>query len=327
MLAIVCPGQGSQTPGFLSAWLEDSSSEELLTRYSEAAGIDLIAHGTVSDEDVIRDTAVAQPLIVAASLLSARSLGLCSDSADQTSAGVDPSHVLFAGHSVGEVPAAALAGVLSDEQALQLIRVRAEGMAAAAAAEPSSMAAVVGGVEEEVRQAIVDAGLTAANSNGPGQIVAAGAAEQIKALEGRAPARARVIPLKVAGAFHTEYMAPAQEKLSAAVADVQTADATYPLLSNRDGDVVKAGQDVLDRLVGQVTRPVRWDLCMETMKAHGVTGVLELLPGGTLTGLAKRGLKGVPSFAVKSPEDLGAARQFISEHTKTTSTPSSEDTQ
>lgn len=326
MLAIVCPGQGSQTPGFLSAWLEDSSSEELLTRYSEAAGIDLIAHGTVSDEDVIRDTAVAQPLIVAASLLSARALGLSSGSGDQTSAGVDPSHVLFAGHSVGEVPAAALAGVLSDEQALQLIKVRAEGMAAAAAAEPSSMAAVVGGVEEEVRQAIADAGLTAANANGPGQIVAAGAAERIRALEDNAPARARVIPLKVAGAFHTEYMAPAEEKLSSAIADIQGADAAYPLLSNRDGDIVQAAQDVLDRLVGQVTRPVRWDLCMDTMKTRGVTGILELLPGGTLTGLAKRGLKGVPSFAVKSPEDLGAARDFIAEHTTTASAPSSEDT-
>ncbi len=318
MLAIVCPGQGSQTPGFLSSWLEDSSSKELLIRYSEAAGIDLIAHGTVSDEDTIRDTAVAQPLIVAASLLSGHALELGR---------LAPEDVLFAGHSVGEVPAAALAGVLSEEQALQLIRVRAEGMAEAASAEPTSMAAVVGGVEEEVRAAIEEAGLTAANANGPGQIVAAGAAERIGALEENAPARARVIPLKVAGAFHTDHMAPAQEKLAAAVAGFGTSDAAYPLVSNRDGELVAAGQDVLDRLVGQVTRPVRWDLCMETMRARGVTGILELLPGGTLTGLAKRGLKGVKSFAVKSPEDLEGARSFIAEHTETASAPSSEDSQ
>lgn len=306
MLAIVCPGQGSQTPGFLSAWLEQEESAARLSSYAEASGIDLKTHGTVSDEDTIRDTAVAQPLIVAASLLSARALGVAELPADQ---------VLFAGHSVGEVPASALAGVLTDEQALQLIAVRAAGMAEAAAAEPTSMAAVVGGVEDEVRQAITDAGLAAANANGPGQIVAAGAVQRIKALEENAPARARVIPLSVAGAFHTDYMASAQEKLAAAVQDLEPTDADHTLLSNRDGEVIHSGQEVVDRLVEQVTRPVRWDLCMETMKAQGVTGILELLPGGTLTGLAKRGLKGVKSFAVKSPEDLDAAREFIAEHT------------
>ncbi|GGE68471.1 ACP S-malonyltransferase [Nesterenkonia cremea] len=306
MLAIVCPGQGSQTPGFLSTWLEQEASAERLNSYAEASGIDLKTHGTVSDEDTIRDTAVAQPLIVAASLLSAHALGVSELPADK---------VLFAGHSVGEVPASALAGVLSDEQALQMIAVRAAGMAEASAAAPTAMAAVVGGVEDEVRQAIADAGLTAANANGPGQIVAAGSAERIKSLEENAPARSRVIPLSVAGAFHTEYMAGAQEKLAAAVGDLQPADAAHTLLSNRDGEIVSSGQEVLDRLVDQVTRPVRWDLCMEAMKAQGVTGILELLPGGTLTGLAKRGFKGVKSFAVKAPEDLDAAREFIAEHT------------
>lgn len=273
-----------------------------------------MAHGTVSDQETIRDTAVAQPLIVAASLLSARALELET---------LSPEDVLLAGHSVGEVPAAALAGVLSDDQALRLIRVRAEAMAEAAAAEPTSMAAVVGGAEDEVRAAIEQADLAPANINGAGQIVAAGAAESIKALEENAPARARVIPLSVAGAFHTQYMASAQQRLAEAAEALSPADPRLPLLSNRDGEAVADGGSALGRIVEQVTRPVRWDLCMETMKARGVTGVLELLPGGTLTGLAKRGLKGVKSLAVKSPEDLEAARAFIAEHTA----PSAEDPQ
>lgn len=315
MLAIVCPGQGSQTPGFLSDWLEDpsegSAAQEALARFSEHAGTDLTAHGTLSDEETIRDTAVAQPLIVAASLLSARALGL---SGGHVPEGTDPSKLLLAGHSVGEIPASSLAGALSEEQALRLIAVRARAMAEAAAAESTSMAAVVGGAEEEVRRTIEEAGLTAANANGPGQIVAAGTADRIARLQEGAPARARVIPLKVAGAFHTEHMAPAQQSLAAAAADLEVDDAALPLLSNRDGQPVSRGPEILDRLVDQVTRPVRWDLCMETMAARGVTGLLELLPGGTLAGLAKRGLKGVESFAVKSPADLGAAREFIIKH-------------
>lgn len=311
MLAIVCPGQGSQTPGFLSPWIEDDSARETLARLSDAAGTDLLTHGTSSDAETIRDTAVAQPLIVAASLLSARALGLGAGAAP---AGASREQLLVAGHSVGEVPAAALAGALTEEQAMRLIRVRASGMAEAAAATPTSMAAVVGGVEEEVRQAIADHGLTAANANGPGQIVAAGTQEAIAALEAEPPQRARVIPLPVAGAFHTEHMAPAARRLDEEVASFTSEDPALPLLSNRDGEAVADGAEVLRRLVDQVTRPVRWDLCMETMSARGVTGILELLPGGTLTGLAKRGLKGVPSFAVKSPEDLDDARAFLAEH-------------
>ncbi|GAA1179000.1 acyltransferase domain-containing protein [Nesterenkonia xinjiangensis] len=311
MLAIVCPGQGSQTSGFLAPWLEEADSRETLQAWSEVAGTDLLHHGTESDEETIRDTAVAQPLIVAASLLAARALGLAPG---MRPGDADAAQLMLAGHSVGEVPAAALAGVLTEEQALTLIRVRAQGMAEAAAAESTSMAAVIGGVEDEVRESITSHGLTPANANGPGQIVAAGTAERIAALEAAPPARARVIPLKVAGAFHTEHMAPAQQALRDAVADFEVADPEVRLLSNRDGQAVASGAEVLDRLVDQVTRPVRWDLCMESMKAAGVTGVLELLPGGTLTGLAKRGLKGVASLAVKSPSDLDSAREFIRDH-------------
>lgn len=311
MLAIICPGQGSQSSGFLAPWLEDAAARETLQAWSEVAETDLVRHGTESDEDTIRDTALAQPLIVAASLLSARAMGLGPGAEPEA---LDTDRILFAGHSVGEVPAAVLAGVLSAEQALRLIRVRAQGMAEAAAAEPTSMAAVLGGVEEQVRESIDAHGLTAANVNGPGQIVAAGTAPRIAALEAEPPARTRVIPLKVAGAFHTHHMAPAQETLAAAVADFTVEDPRARLLSNRDGQAVAAGTEVLDRLVEQVTRPVRWDLCMESMKAAGVTGVLELLPGGTLTGLAKRGLRGVASLAVTSPDDLDAARTFIADH-------------
>lgn len=310
VLAIVCPGQGSQTPGLLTPWLEDPDAVRLLAELSEYAGTDLTAHGTASDEETIRDTAVAQPLIVAASLLSAQALGLTPQRLAELG-----DKVLIAGHSVGEIPAAALAGALSSRQALELIAVRANAMAEAAAAAPSAMAAVLGGKEDEVLASIDSAGLNPANINGAGQIVAAGAQAGIEQLAENPPARARVIPLKVAGAFHTEYMASAQQTLAAAAGSVQAADPAAALLSNRDGAQVTVGAEVVSRIVDQVTRPVRWDQCMEAMGASGVTGVLELLPGGTLAGLAKRGLKGTKTLAVKSPEDLSAAADFIAEHT------------
>ncbi|GAA1813110.1 ACP S-malonyltransferase [Nesterenkonia flava] len=310
MLAIVCPGQGSQTSGFLSPWLVDDETKSVLQSFAEASQTDLITHGTVSDEETIRDTALAQPLIVAASLLSARALGL----SPETLAGYGEK-VLVSGHSVGEIPAATLAGALTEEQALKLIAIRASAMAEAAAAEPTGMAAVVGGVEDQVREAIEAAGLAPANVNGPGQIVAAGNEQGLSSLAENPPARARVIPLKVAGAFHTQYMSSAGEKLAQAAGGIQPRDAVVGLLSNRDGEDTREGSEVLSRIVDQVTRPVRWDLCMETMKARGVTGILELLPGGTLVGLAKRGLKGVQSLAVTSPDDLDKARDFIAEHT------------
>lgn len=310
MLAIVCPGQGSQTPGLFSAWLEDPAAEELLTDFSRAAGTDLIRHGTESDEDAIRDTAVAQPLIAAASLLSAHKLGLTP--AKLAAFG---DRVLVSGHSVGEIPAAALAGALTQQQALELISVRAAAMAEAAAATPTGMAAVLGGNEDEVFAGIEGAGLTAANVNGSGQVVAAGSQEALSTLAQNPPARTRVIPLKVAGAFHTNYMAPAAQKLAQAAETATTSDPQVALLSNRDGAVVGDGNEALSRIVAQVTNPVRWDQCMDSMRSAGVTGILELLPGGTLVGLAKRALKGVSSYAVKSPEDLAGAADFISEHT------------
>ncbi|MBP2414138.1 [acyl-carrier-protein] S-malonyltransferase [Arthrobacter stackebrandtii] len=307
MLAIVCPGQGSQSPGFLSPWLELPGVAEQLASLSEAAGIDLAAHGTTSDAETIKDTAVAQPLIVAAGLITAAALLDGTDLA--------PAATVVAGHSVGEITAAALTGTLSNADAMAFVRERANRMADAAATTPTGMAAVVGGDPDEVLAAIAAAGLTPANMNSKGQTVAAGTLEQIAALVAAPPAKARVIPLQVAGAFHTHHMAPAVSALEALAPSLAPHTPKVPLLSNYDGAVVTSGEAALESLIAQVSRPVRWDLCMETMSAMGVAGLVELAPAGTLTGLAKRGMAGVATVAVKTPDDLDAARALLAAHT------------
>ncbi len=304
VLAIVCPGQGSQTPGFLAPWLELPAVAGQLASLSELAGIDLVAHGTTSDEETIKDTAVAQPLIVAAGLMTASCLF-------DVELGTLP--VLLAGHSVGEITAAALAGVLTDTEAMTFVRERGNSMAAAAAATPTGMSAVVGGDPAAVLAAIAEAGATAANVNGAGQTVAAGTAEQLTKLAENPPAKARVIPLKVAGAFHTEHMSPAVAALQALRPSLQPRNPQVPLLSNFDGREVTDGGAAVDSLIAQVSRPVRWDLCMETMLQRGVTGVIELAPAGTLAGLAKRGMPGVKTVTVKTPDDLSAALALFAE--------------
>ena len=304
VLAIVCPGQGSQTPGFLAPWLELPSVAGQLASLSEIAGIDLTAHGTTSDEETIKDTAVAQPLIVAAGLVTAKSLF-------DVELGTLP--VILAGHSVGEITASALAGVLTDTEAMTFVRERANGMAAAAAATPTGMSAVVGGDPAEVLAAIEACGLTPANVNGAGQTVAAGTLEQLKALAENPPAKARVIPLKVAGAFHTSHMSPAVAALKALRPSLHPRNPQVPLLSNFDGAEVTDGGAAVDSLIAQVSRPVRWDRCMETLVHRGVTGVIELAPAGTLAGLAKRGMPGVKTVTVKTPDDLSAALALFAE--------------
>lgn len=314
MLAIVCPGQGSQTPGMLGPWLELSGVPELLSAASEAAETDLATHGVTSDADTIRDTAVAQPLIVASALLSLR---VILDGRD--AAGVVD---VTAGHSVGELAAAAVAGVVSDDAAAGLVSVRARAMAKAAAAQPSGMSAVVGGRPEEVDAAIRAAGVWPANVNGAGQTVAAGALDDLAKLADNPPERARVIPLQVAGAFHTPFMDTARDEFAPVVTGFAgAADPVLPFLADLDGAAYTGGAhghgtaaDVLANIAGQVTAPVRWDLVMETLAARGVTGLIELAPGGVLTGLAKRGLKGVETLAVKSPDDVDAARDMIARH-------------
>ena len=304
VLAIVAPGQGAQTPGFLTAWLEEPTFRTRLEWLSAVADIDLVAHGTTSDEETIRDTAVAQPLLVASALASAEQLSPTTTRL----AGV------VAGHSVGELAAAAMTGVVSVESAIVLVRERGRSMAEASAITPTSMTAIIGGDREEVLAAIEDVGLTPANNNGPGQIVAAGTMKQLAALADEPPHRARLRPLSVAGAFHTHHMAPAVAHLKALAGAVPTEDPHTSLLSNADGEVVPSGREYLERLVKQAASPVRWDLCMETMSTLGVTGILELTPAGTLTGIAKRNLKGVELFNLNTPDQLDAARVFCATH-------------
>ncbi|NEY31167.1 acyltransferase domain-containing protein [Streptomyces sp. PRKS01-65] len=302
MLVLVAPGQGAQTPGFLTEWLELPGAADRVAAWSDAIGLDLAHYGTKADADEIRDTAVAQPLLVAAGLLSAAALG--------DIAGIAPGAV--AGHSVGEITAAAFAGVLDDLTALRLVRTRGLAMAEAAAVTETGMSALLGGDPEVSIAHLEKLGLTPANVNGAGQIVAAGTVEQLAALSEDKPEGVRkVVPLKVAGAFHTHHMAPAVERLSKAAAELTPADPALPYVSNKDGRTVATGAEVLDRLVGQVASPVRWDLCMETFKELGVTALIEVCPGGTLTGLAKRALPGVRTLALKSPADLDAARDLV----------------
>jgi len=300
VIIAVFPGQGSQTPGFLAPWLELDGAAERLAAYSEWSGVDLVAAGTEWDADRIRDTQVAQPLIVAASLLSWGAL------ADRSRiAGV-------AGHSVGEFAAAAAAGVLSDEDALRLVGIRGRAMAEAAAAEQTGMSAVIGGDQAAVVARLEELDLTPANYNGGGQLVAAGSLPALQALSAEPPAGTRVIPLQVAGAFHTRYMGSAVEALRQAAAAVRATDPAVTLWSNRDGASATSGAEFVDSLVEQVASPVRWDLCMASFAAEGVTGIIEFSPAGTLTGLAKRALRGVPSVAVKTPDDLAAAQALVS---------------
>ena len=306
MLAILCPGQGSQSPGFLTPWLELPEFRTRLEELSEVAQIDLVAHGTTSDAETIKDTAVAQPLIVGAGLAAAAVLFPDGPAAGGVAA--------TAGHSVGEITAAAFAGVLSDRDAMTFVRERGRGMAAASAVTPTGMSAVLGGDPEEVAAVLDRHGLTPANANGAGQVVAAGTLDQLAALAADPPAKARVIPLQVAGAFHTHHMAPAVDALRELSADFDVSDPGVTLLSNADGAAVSSGSDALQRLVAQVSNPVRWDLCMEALVALGVTAVVELPPAGTLVGLAKRAMRGVATLGVKTPDDLEAAHALLSEH-------------
>ncbi|WMX47237.1 ACP S-malonyltransferase [Streptomyces roseicoloratus] len=304
MLVLVAPGQGAQTPGFLTPWLEIPGAADRVAAWSDAIGLDLAHYGTKADADEIRDTAVAQPLLVAAGLLSAAALA----------EGVDLAPGAVAGHSVGEFTAAAFAGVLDDTAALRLVRSRGLAMAEAAAVTETGMSALLGGEPEVTVPHLEKLGLTPANVNGAGQIVAAGTLEQLAALaEDKPEGVRRVVPLKVAGAFHTHHMAPAVAKLEEAAQGLSPADPSTAYVSNKDGKVVTGGADVIARLVGQVANPVRWDLCMETFQELGATGLIEVCPGGTLTGIAKRALPGVRTVALKTPDDLDAARALVAE--------------
>jgi [acyl-carrier-protein] S-malonyltransferase len=305
VLAVLSPGQGSQKPGFLTPWLDLPGAEARLRWWSALASVDLVRLGTEGDADEIRDTARTQPLLVGAALLAAEHLPMY----DVT---------VTAGHSVGELAAAALAGVLPPESAITLAGVRGREMAAACALEPTGMSAMLGGDKDEVLAAIEAHGLHPANFNGAGQIVVAGAVDRLAKLAAEPPAGSRVISVKVAGAFHTPYMAPAEQALGTIAAGIAPTDPSRILLSNLDGAAVNHGREMLQRLVRQVTAPVRWDLCIRSLADLGVTAVIELPPAGTLAGLIKRELKGSDALpeivTLNTPDDLAAARDLIARH-------------
>jgi [acyl-carrier-protein] S-malonyltransferase len=305
LIVLTCPGQGAQTAGFLAPWLELYSFKREIQAYSEILEMDLIHFGTEADAEQIRDTKIAQPLIVAASMAShvvlAEALGK-----DANFAGV-------AGHSVGEIAAANIAGVLNTEAALKFVKARGEQMAQAASLEASSMAAVVGGEQEVVLDHLSKMGLFAANYNGKGQIVAAGSSSKIQELVANPPSGSRVVGLAVAGAFHTSFMESAKVALTSLASSINAENPKLLIWSNSDGARVDSGEKFLELVINQVSKPVRWDKTMDSMVSEGVSAEIELLPGGTLTGIAKRAMPGVATLALKSPEDIAKAVAFVGE--------------
>ncbi|OBB89009.1 ACP S-malonyltransferase [Mycobacterium colombiense] len=302
MIALLAPGQGSQTEGMLSPWLELAGAADQLALWSKASGLDLVRLGTTASTEEITDTAVTQPLVVAATLLAHQELtkrGLLSDA-----------DLVVAGHSVGEIAAYAIAGVIAADDAVALAATRGAEMAKACAIEPTGMSAVLGGDEGEVLARLEQLDLFPANRNASGQIVAAGALTALEKLAEDPPEKARVRALGVAGAFHTRYMASALDGYAAAAAAVQTSEPTAKLLSNRDGKPVASAAEAMEALVAQLTQPVRWDLCTATLRDLEVTAAVEFPPAGTLTGIAKRELRGVTARAVKSPADLDALAEL-----------------
>jgi len=283
----------------LSPWLELPGAQDQLTLWSKASGLDLVRLGTTASTEEITDTAVTQPLVVATTLLAQQELtrrGLLAQKGQ--------AELILAGHSVGEIAAYAIGGVMVFDDAVALAATRGAEMAKACAIEPTGMSAVLGGDEAEVLSRLEQLELVPANRNAAGQIVAAGPLAALEKLAEDPPAKARVRAIGVAGAFHTKYMAPALDGYAAAAAAIATAEPTATLLSNRDGKPVASAAAAMETLVAQLTQPVRWDLCTETLRERNVTAIVEFPPAGTLTGIAKRELRGVAARAVKSPADL-----------------------
>jgi len=307
MLCVVAPGQGAQSPGMLKPWLELSGVSETLSKWSAASKVDLLLHGTESDGETIRDTAIAQALLVANSLIAIKQI--FPERLDL----LRQVH-LVAGHSVGELVAAAISGVITEDTAMNLVGVRGRAMALAAAVAPTSMTAVLGGEPDQVIAHLAKLDLVAANVNGAGQIIAAGTLEALARLAESPPAKTKLRPLSVAGAFHTKHMQAAVEALRGAALEFSIKNPEITLLSNRDGAIVDTGEDAIARIVTQVSNPVRWDLCQKSMERLGVTGILELAPGGTLVNIAKREFEDVQTFAIKNPADIAGAKDFILNH-------------
>ncbi|UVE95201.1 ACP S-malonyltransferase [Dietzia sp. B32] len=302
MLCLTSPGQGSQKAGMLAPWLELPGASDRLDEWSASSGLDLERLGTTATLQEITDTAVTQPLVVASALLGA---------AELRRRGQVPSDTMVAGHSIGEIAALAIAGIVSEADALRLASVRGAAMSRACAERPTGMIAVLGGVEADVLLSLDTAGLQPANRNGAGQIVAAGPLEACDALEQNPPSRARLRRLEVAGAFHTHHMASAVAEFRELADTIEVNDPELTLISNADGMVVTSGRDALDRVVSQITHPVRWDLCTQTMLKLGVDTFVELPPSGSLVGLAKRMMRDVPRYGVTTVEDLEFALESV----------------
>jgi [acyl-carrier-protein] S-malonyltransferase len=280
----------------LAEWLNLPGAGDRIDRWSQISGLDLARLGTTATADEITDTAITQPLVVATTLLAHAALaerGLPA-AAD----------VVIAGHSVGEIAAYAIAGIISGDDAVKLAAVRGAEMAKACAAEPTGMSAVLGGEEDEVLARLEALELIPANRNAAGQIVAAGSITALEKLAEDPPAKARIRQLATAGAFHTHYMASALDGYAAAAAGVTATEPTATLLSNFDGRPVTSAADAMDKLVAQLTRPVRWDLCSDTLRELNAVAIIEFPPAGALTGIAKRELRGVATHAIKTPADL-----------------------
>jgi [acyl-carrier-protein] S-malonyltransferase len=288
-------------------WLDVPAFRSSIESMQAASGIDLVTHGTVSDADTIRDTSVAQPLIVSAGVATIAALFNLSGAVSGKISGV-------AGHSVGEITAAVASGIFTAEQGIKFVKERGDAMALAAGLEPTSMAAILGGDQTVVEARLADLGLEPANYNGGGQIVAAGSAAGIGELQAKGPDGSRVIPLQVAGAFHTRYMAPAVSTLASYAAGLTVADPITKLWTNAGGRKIASGPEFVELMVNQVKSPVRWDLCMAAMVDAGVTALIEVAPAGTLVGLAKRSMPGIETLAIKSPENLDAALSLIANH-------------
>jgi len=304
----VTPGQGSQTFGLYSTWITEGANKELISKYSDLINLDLIYYGTSASQSEITATDIAQPLLTALAFMSFSKLELNSNA-----------NIIYSGHSVGEFSAASLAGFYSDETAMKLVNIRGKAMAEAAALNSATgMSAVLGGDKNEVIKHIEQFDLVPANVNSNGQIVASGLLTNLEKLSENPPASTKVRKLDVAGAFHSQFMKSAESELEKEFTQVKVTNSSSSFISNKDGQIVKDSSELKNRLITQITSPVRWDMCQAKMIELDVTGMLELAPAGVLTGIAKRGMPSVELFAIKSPEDIPGAQAFIDKHAKIT---------
>jgi [acyl-carrier-protein] S-malonyltransferase len=290
----------------LSSWLQNDDSLALIKQFSEICETNLLKLGTTADQSEVTATNNAQTLLASLAFLSADKLNWEKFQ-----------RIIFSGHSVGELSASCLAGFYSMQDAMQLVSVRGKAMAeAATSSQITGMSAVLGGKKEEVIKHIQKYNLVSANVNSEGQIIASGLLTDLERLAENPPDSTKVRRLDVAGAFHSEFMKPAEAKLAQKFNQINLNEPGFRYISNKDGSVVTKSSDLKNRLVSQISSPVRWDMCQATMKDLGVTGMLELAPGGVLTGIAKREMPGVELFAIKSPGDITAAQDFIDKHAR-----------